>query len=319
MGRKNLNGGALLAPIPPAIVSVGDMEKHNVLTVAWTGILSTVPPKTYISVRPSRYSYEILKERGEFVINLPSADMARNVDFVGIYTGRKMDKLEKCGLTPIPSERVKAPTVAECPIAIECRVTDVLPMGSHDVFIADILSVSCRDELIDAEGKLHFEQADLLAYAHGEYYSLGERVGRFGFSTDKPGSVAKSTKNTTKGRGKGDKPSSAVVIDRDNLDGGRVESKVKMSSIKAEVGRFTSEFDRKSGGSVAKTAKSAPKIDVVSPEYNKNTKNGIGKIKSGASGEKEGVKPFYLGMPRGKRGTKVSNKDKGKPHGRKKQ
>ena len=183
--RRSLSPGALTAPLPPAMVTVGTLEEANVLTVAWTGILATVPPKTYISVRPSRHSYKILKEQGEFVINLASADMARTVDFVGIYTGAKMDKFEKCALTKTKSEKVAPPTIDECPIALECRVTDVLPMGSHDVFIADIVSVSCNEELISEEGKIHFENADLLAYAHGEYYTLGERVGRFGFSTDK--------------------------------------------------------------------------------------------------------------------------------------
>jgi flavin reductase (DIM6/NTAB) family NADH-FMN oxidoreductase RutF len=183
--RKSFSPGALTAPLPPAIVTVGDGERDNMLTVAWTGILATVPPKTYISVRPSRHSYGLLKKSGEFVINLPSADMAKTVDFVGIYTGAKMDKFERTGLTRAKSERVAAPTVAECPVALECRVSEVLPMGSHDVFIADILSVSCREELLDAEGKLHFERANLLAYMHGEYYSLGECLGKFGFSTKK--------------------------------------------------------------------------------------------------------------------------------------
>lgn len=184
--RKSLSPGALTAPIPPAMVTVGDYDNANVLTIAWTGILATVPPKTYISVRPSRHSYSMLKERGEFVINLPSVSLAKIVDFVGIYTGKKMDKFEKCALTKKRSEKVAPPTIAECPIALECRVTDILPMGSHDVFLADIVSVSCDEDILDADGKMHFERADLLAYAHGEYYSLGERVGRFGFSTDKP-------------------------------------------------------------------------------------------------------------------------------------
>ncbi len=183
--RVNLAPGTLEAPIPPAMVTVGDFDNANVLTIAWTGILATHPPRTYISVRPCRHSYGILKERGEFVINLPSVSLARKVDFVGIYTGAKMDKLERCGLTKQRSDKVAPPTIAECPVALECRVADVLPMGTHDVFIADIVGVSVREELLDAEGKLHFERADLLAYAHGEYYSLGEVVGRFGFSTDK--------------------------------------------------------------------------------------------------------------------------------------
>jgi flavin reductase (DIM6/NTAB) family NADH-FMN oxidoreductase RutF len=196
--RKSFAPGTLVAPVPPAMVTVGDYDNANVLTIAWTGILASQPPKTYISVRPSRHSYGILKEKGEFVINLPSSSLAREVDFVGIYTGAKMDKFEKCGLTKQRSEKVAPPTIAECPIAIECRVCEVVPMGSHDVFIADILSVSCHDSIIDVDGKMHFEKADLLAYAHGEYYTLGEIVGRFGFSTDKPKKVEKTKKNTTK-------------------------------------------------------------------------------------------------------------------------
>lgn len=189
--RKSLSPGTLLAPIPPAMVTVGDMENSNIITIAWTGILSTIPPKTYVSIRPSRHSYGILKEGGEFVINLPSADLARTVDYVGIYTGAKVDKFEKCGLTKQKSDKVAPPTIAECPIALECRVTEILPMGSHDVFMADIVSVSCKGELIDEDGKMHFERANLLAYAHGEYYTLGEVIGRFGFSTDKPKKAAK--------------------------------------------------------------------------------------------------------------------------------
>ncbi len=193
--RRNLAPGTLEAPIPPAMVTVGDFENANVLTVAWTGILASQPPKTYVSIRPCRHSHGILKEQGEFVINLPSVSLARAVDFVGIYTGAKMDKFEKCNLTKEKSERVAPPTIAECPVALECRVCDVISMGTHDVFIADILGVSCHEELFDEEGKLHFERADLLAYSHGEYYSLGEIVGRFGFSTDKPKKEIKTKKS----------------------------------------------------------------------------------------------------------------------------
>lgn len=185
MKRRNLSPGALTAPLPPVMVTVGDMESSNVLTVAWTGILATVPPKTYISVRPSRHSHSILREKGEFVINLPTINLAKTVDYVGIYTGAKVNKFEKCKLTRTKSEHVGAPTIAECPVALECRVTEIIPMGSHDVFIADILGVSADERLFDNEGKLHFERAKLLAYAHGEYYALGERLGKFGFSTDK--------------------------------------------------------------------------------------------------------------------------------------
>ena len=196
--RKSLSPGTLLAPVPPAMVTVGDFDNANIITIAWTGILASIPPKTYISVRPSRHSYGILKEKGEFVINLPSVALARQTDFVGIYTGAKVDKFDKCNLTKQRSEKVAPPTIAECPIAIECRVCEVVPMGSHDVFIADIVSVSCHESIIDEDGKMHFERADLLAYSHGEYYSLGEIVGRFGFSTDKVKKQEKTKKKAEK-------------------------------------------------------------------------------------------------------------------------
>ncbi len=201
MKRKNLSPGALTAPLPPCMVTVGDMENNNILTVAWTGILATVPPKTYISVRPSRHSYKFLGVGREFVINLPSASLAKTVDFVGIYTGAKMDKFERCSLTRVPSEKVAPPTVAECPIALECRITEVLPMGSHDVFVADIVSVSADESIMDSDGKIHFERAELLAYAHGEYYTLGKRIGRFGFSTAKR-KKPKRKGGVTHGKGK---------------------------------------------------------------------------------------------------------------------
>lgn len=185
MSRKYIGAGTLLAPLPCALVTVGEGEEANVLTVAWTGILATKPPKTYVSIRPSRHSHALLSQGREFVINVPSAKMAKEVDFAGIYTGKKVDKFKKCGFTKVKSEKVAPPTIEECPIALECRVTDVLNMGTHDVFIADILGASCNGELMDSDGKMHLEGADILTYAHGEYYGLGERVGRIGFSTDK--------------------------------------------------------------------------------------------------------------------------------------
>lgn len=186
MARKSFKAGALTAPLPPVMVTVGDMENSNIITIGWTGILSTIPPRTYVSVRPERYSYKLLKQTGEFVINLTTANQAKVVDYVGIYTGAKVDKFKECRLTKMASKEVSAPTIAECPLALECRVVEVIPMGTHDVFIADIVSVSCDDGILDEAGKIRFDKAGLLAYAHGEYYALGEKVGRFGFSTDKP-------------------------------------------------------------------------------------------------------------------------------------
>ena len=183
--RKGFAPGTLTAPLPPALVTVGEGETANVLTVAWTGILASTPPRTYVSIRPARHSYKILKEQGEFVIHLPSADMARAVDYAGIFTGAKVNKFEKCGFECVPSETVAPPTIAGCPLALECRVTEVIPMGSHDVFMADILRITCHETLLDEKGKIHMERANLLAYAHGEYYTLGKRVGSFGFSAAK--------------------------------------------------------------------------------------------------------------------------------------
>ena len=183
--RKSFAPGTLTAPLPPALVTVGEGEMANVLTVAWTGILASTPPKTYISVRPSRHSYKILKETGEFVIHLPSADMAKQVDYAGIFTGAKVNKFEKCGFETVASETVAPPTIAACPLALECRVCEVIPMGSHDVFMADITRITCHEALLDAAGKIHMEKANLLAYAHGEYFTLGKCVGKFGFSAAK--------------------------------------------------------------------------------------------------------------------------------------
>ena len=194
--REHFTPGALTAPLPPVLVTVGDIENSNIITIAWTGILATIPPKTYISVRPTRHSYGMLKDRGEFVINLPSTSLVREVDYAGIYTGAKVDKFEKCKFTKTESKEVAAPTIAECPIALECKVSEVVPMGSHDCFIADIVSVSCRDDVL-LNGRICYDKANLLAYAHGEYYALGDKLGKFGFSTDKKKSaVTRQTKKS---------------------------------------------------------------------------------------------------------------------------
>ena len=197
MARKSFKAGALTAPLPPVMVTVGDMECSNIITIGWTGILSTIPPRTYISVRPQRHSYKMLKDKGEFVINLTTASQAKVVDYVGIYTGAKVDKFKECGLTKAMSKEVSAPTIAECPFSLECRVIEVIPMGTHDVFIADIVSVSADDSIIDEAGKIRFDKADLMAYAHGEYFALGEKLGSFGFSTKKPSQKKSTPKKNT--------------------------------------------------------------------------------------------------------------------------
>lgn len=185
MAKKTLKGGALVCPLPPTMVSCGDMESSNIITIGWTGILNTVPPKTYISVRPTRHSYNIIKESGEFVINLTPAVLVKEADYCGIYTGKKVDKFAKCKLTKEQATVVSCPMIAECPVSIECKVTDIVPLGSHDMFMADIVAVNVNEELFDKDGKFHLKKADLIAYAHGEYFTLGKRLGNIGFSTNK--------------------------------------------------------------------------------------------------------------------------------------
>lgn len=198
MARRNFTAGALTAPVPPTLVSCGTLEKPNLLTIAWTGILNTKPPKTYISVRPSRHSYNIIKETGEFVINLPSTSIVRELDYCGIRTGRCVDKFKACNLKAIPSHVVSAPTVENCPISLECKVCDIIEMGSHHVFIADIVNVSTDEEIVDKDGRMCFEKADLIAYIHGEYFSIGKKIGTFGFSQKKKKSAGKKRDSAKK-------------------------------------------------------------------------------------------------------------------------
>ena len=185
MAKINWKGSTLLGPLPTVMVSCGTMEKSNIITVAWTGILNTHPAKAYVSVRPGRYSYGIIKESGEFTLNLVPASLVRTADYCGMYTGAKVDKFEKCNLTKEEGFAVSCPSIGECPLSLECKVTDIVPLGTHDMFIADIVSVRADEALLDESGKLCMERADLTAFAHGEYFALGKKVGKFGFSAVK--------------------------------------------------------------------------------------------------------------------------------------
>lgn len=185
MPKVKWKGGALLAPVPPTIVTCGTVDKPNALTVAWTGILNTHPPKTYVSIRPGRYSYNLIKESGEFVINLTSKELVRAADFCGVRSGRDMDKLAACGITAEESTEVTAPSLAESPLSLECRVTDVIPLGTHDMFMADVVAVTVKEELLAQDGKLRLDKGGLVAYSHGEYFELGKKLGFFGFSVQK--------------------------------------------------------------------------------------------------------------------------------------
>lgn len=185
MSKLHWPPATLLAPVPAVLVSCGSLEEPNILTVAWTGILCSTPPKTYISVRPERYSHQLIKDNKEFVINLPSTEIVRAVDLCGVKSGREGDKLKLAGLTPEACTGVSAPAIAECPISIPCRVTDVIHLGTHDMFIADILGIEVDERAVNKNGKLEIERCNLMTYAHGTYFELGKRLGTFGFSVRK--------------------------------------------------------------------------------------------------------------------------------------
>ena len=185
MAKQHWKGSVLLAPVPPTLVSCGTMESHNVLTVAWTGVLATHPPMTYISVRPTRHSYGILMEQREFVINLTTEKLARACDYCGVVSGRDVDKFAKTGLTPMPVEHVSAPAIAESPVNIACRVTESRALGSHTMFIAEVVGVTVDDEYLDENDRFHINDANLIMYSHGEYFALGKYLGKFGYSVQK--------------------------------------------------------------------------------------------------------------------------------------
>lgn len=183
--KRTLKGSVQLAPVPAVLVTCGEGEKTDIVTVAWTGIVSTHPPTTYVSLRPERYSYEIIRASGEFVINLPPASLVRELDLCGMKSGRHLEKFQACNLTPTPASAVNAPLLKEAPLCLECKVKQEIPLGSHHMFLAEIVAVDADEALFNTEGRLCMEKAGLLAYAHGAYYSLGKPLGLFGFSTKK--------------------------------------------------------------------------------------------------------------------------------------
>ena len=186
-GNKQIwRSGNMLYPVPAVMVTSGIYpEKINVFTAAWAGTVCSDPAMTYVSIRPSRYSYELIKETGEFVINLTTRDLARACDTVGVISGRDKDKFTLCHLTPEKAEKVSAPLLLESPVNIECKVTQILPLGSHDMFLGEVLCVHVSESLLDKNGRLALEKADLITYSHGDYMTLGEKIGSFGYSVKK--------------------------------------------------------------------------------------------------------------------------------------
>lgn len=195
MSKINWKGGALAAPVPPALVTCSDGTFDNVFTVAWTGITCTKPPKTYISVRPSRFSYDIIRKSGVFAINLTTESLVRAADTCGVKSGRNTDKFAECGLEKVPAFNIGCPLIAQSPLSLECRVDRIIPLGTHDMILADVVGVSVNEELIDGSGRMRLDKAQLAAFAHGEYFALGKKLGSFGYSVRKKKKIHKSQKN----------------------------------------------------------------------------------------------------------------------------
>ena len=185
MGKVVWKPGTFVYPIPAVMVTCGDMENSNIITVAWTGILNTNPAKVYISVRPERYSYNIIKENKEFVINLTNEDLAFATDWCGVRSGSKFDKFKEMKLTKEKANFVKCPLIKESPVSVECKVTDMVEYGSHTMFIADVLSIDADEKYIDEKGAFDISKCDLIAYANGGYYRLDKKIGKFGYSVEK--------------------------------------------------------------------------------------------------------------------------------------
>lgn len=185
MGKVVWKSGTFVYPIPAVMVTCGDMEKSNIITVAWTGILNTDPAMVYISVRPQRFSNKIIRETGEFAINLTNSELAYATDWCGVKTGAKVDKFKEMNLTKEKLKFIKAPGIKESPVTIECKVKEIKNLGSHDLFIAEVLSIDADEKYIDEKGAFDISKCNLIAYANGRYFELGKQKGTFGYSVKK--------------------------------------------------------------------------------------------------------------------------------------
>lgn len=187
MAKQVWRGGNMLYPLPAVMVSCADASgASDIVTVAWTGTICTNPPMLYVSIRPERASYRLIRESGEFVVNLTTRRLQRACDWCGVRSGRDYDKWAECGLTPAPAAKLElAPVIAESPVNIECKVTEVKELGSHHMFLASVEAVQVDESLVDTRGRLDLASAGLTAYSHGEYFELGQRLGTFGYSVRK--------------------------------------------------------------------------------------------------------------------------------------
>ena len=186
MSKLNFKPGTMLNPVPAVMVSCGLGDEKNIITVAWTGIVNSEPPMTYVSVRKERHSHHMIKESGEFVINITTEDLAFATDYCGVRSGRDVDKFKEQNLTPVKGEKVDCPVIKESPVNLECKVREIHEYGTHDMFVADIVNVQVDESLMDEKGRIRLDQAGLLAYNHGEYFGLKKNpIGKFGYSVMK--------------------------------------------------------------------------------------------------------------------------------------
>ena len=192
--KKSVNPSTMLYPVPAVMVSCGDMENSNIITVAWTGIMNSDPPYTYVSIRRERFSHDIVDESGEFVINITTEELAKATDYCGVKSGRDVDKFKETGLTKVAADNVKCPLIGESPVNLECKVFERHRFPTHDMYMAEIVAVHVNEELFDS-GKIKIEDANVLAYVHGEYYGLKNNpLGFFGYSVAKPKTLKKKNK-----------------------------------------------------------------------------------------------------------------------------
>ena len=185
MGKITWKPGTFVYPIPAVMVSCGTMEKSNIITVAWTGIINTNPAMVYISVRPTRYSYNLIKDQGEFVINLTTKSLTRATDWYGVKSGANVDKFKEMKLHKEKASIVKCPMIQESPVSVECKVKEIKELGSHTMFIAEVVAINVDEKYIDNKGAFDITKCDLMAYANGNYLAMGKKLGKFGFSVKK--------------------------------------------------------------------------------------------------------------------------------------
>lgn len=200
MKKREFKGSVLLNPVPVVMITCRNKEgKENVFTVAWTGTICTKPPMLSISIRPERLSYEYIKETMEFTVNMPHKKQTRETDFCGVRSGRQLDKIKECGFTMVEGKDVNVPFIKECPVNIECKVKQIIPLGTHDIFLAEVVGSHVNENLMDENDKIHLEWANLISYSHGEYFPISnEPIGKFGYSVAKKKEVEKKVEEVKK-------------------------------------------------------------------------------------------------------------------------